>query len=121
MKTYVYRSMGMLCLMLCLSASAKQGNLVFEIHLRDHLFYPSTVTIPAGKKIKLIIYNHDKTPEEFDSFQLNREKVVFAGGKASVYIGPLNPGSYPFVGEFNPNTARGELVVKVEQVKPDAD
>lgn len=81
------------------------------IEIRDHLFYPSLVTIPANQKIRLNIVNHDDTPEEFDSFDLNREKVIFANSKARIFVGPLPPGEYSFFGEFNPNTARG--IVKV--------
>ena len=36
----------------------------YELVLKDHLFFPSRITIPAGKKVKLIIHNQDDTPEE---------------------------------------------------------
>ena len=29
-----------------------------------------------------------------------------------MYVGPLEPGSYKFFGEFNPKTAIGSLVVR---------
>jgi len=83
----------------------------FEIEIRNHLFHPDTLTIPANTKVKLIIYNRDPTPEEFESFELNREKVILGGRKAIVFIGPLAPGEYPFFGEFNPQTALGRILV----------
>ncbi len=83
----------------------------FYLELRDHLFYPSEITIPANKKVKLIIHNFDTTPEEFDSFELNREKVIFGNSKAYIFVGPLPPGTYHFFGEYNPNTARGAVIV----------
>ncbi|MCF2949241.1 cupredoxin domain-containing protein [Paraglaciecola aquimarina] len=83
----------------------------YSIQLKDHLFYPSTIKIPAGKKVKLVIQNLDDTPEEFDSFSLNREKVLFPKQTSFIYIGPLKPGVYDFFGEYNPNTARGKVVV----------
>lgn len=83
----------------------------FEIEIRNHLFQPDTLTIPAGTKVKLVIYNRDPTPEEFESFELNREKVILGGRKAIVFIGPLAPGEYPFFGEFNPQTALGTILV----------
>ncbi len=86
----------------------------FEIEIRNHLFQPDVLTIPAGTKVKLIIYNRDATPEEFESYELNREKVIPGGRKAIVYIGPLAPGKYPFFGEFNPQTALGTIVVEAE-------
>ena len=47
-----------------------------ELRIRDHLFFPATLEIPANQKVKIRIYNEDPTPEEFESFELNREKVI---------------------------------------------
>lgn len=85
---------------------------VFEIEIINHLFEPSTLHIPAHTKVKIIIYNRDSTPEEFESYELNREKVIMGGRKAIVFVGPLSPGTYPFFGEFNPHTAQGEIIVE---------
>ena len=82
------------------------------ITIKDHKFIPAEVRVPAGKKIKLIIENQDATAEEFESHELNREKIIAPRSKASVYIGPLKPGSYPFVGEFNAATARGVVIAE---------
>jgi len=84
---------------------------VFDIYLKDHLFTPSILYVPAGEKVKLMIHNQDPTPEEFESFSLNREKVILGQGKGVVFIGPLQPGEHPFIGEYNPDTARGTIVV----------
>lgn len=89
---------------------AKRTEYVLE--LKDHLFFPAVITIPPNEKIKLIIYNRDTTPEEFDSFDLNREKVIFPNKKAVIFIGPLPEGEYQFFGEFNPNSAKGTISVK---------
>ncbi|WP_286235209.1 cupredoxin domain-containing protein [Thalassotalea sediminis] len=86
----------------------------YHLVLKKHLFYPSEVKIPAGKKVKLVIDNQDQRPEEFDSFDLNREKVLFPGRKSVIYIGPLSPGSYEFFGEYNPNSAIGKVIVEGE-------
>jgi len=86
--------------------------LTFEIEIREHLFYPSELTIPSGRKVKLIVKNRDKTPEEFESFELNREKIVMGRRKAIIFIGPLAPGEYPFFGEFHPKTAQGKIIVE---------
>jgi plastocyanin len=84
----------------------------FEIAIRDHKFVPNEITVPAGQKVKLVVRNEDATPEEFDSKRLNREKVIPGRSQATIYIGPLKPGEYPFVGEFNESTATGKIVVK---------
>jgi hypothetical protein len=84
---------------------------VYVVELKNHLFYPSEINIPANTKVILVINNNDSSYEQFDSFDLNREKVIFAGKKANIYIGPLPPGKYKFFGEFHPNTAQGVIVV----------
>ena len=80
--------------------------------IRDHRFSPTEVRIPANTKVRLVIDNQDATPEEFDSHALNREKVIPPRSKANVFIGPLAPGRYPFMGEFNASTAQGVVVVE---------
>lgn len=80
--------------------------------IENHRFTPTEAVVPAGKKIKLVVENRDKTPEEFESYSLNREKIVPAGGKVVIFVGPLKPGRYEFFGEFNADTARGWLVAQ---------
>ena len=78
--------------------------------IENHQFQPAEVTVPAGKRIKLVIENRDDSAEEFESHTLKAEKVV--GPKATIYIGPLNSGRYEFFGEFNPQTATGKLIAQ---------
>jgi len=85
---------------------------VIEIEIRNHLFYPSEISIPADTKVKLLIINQDPTAEEFESYELNREKVIPGNSKGVVFIGPLPTGEYPFFGEFFPKTAQGKVIVK---------
>jgi plastocyanin len=82
------------------------------ITIKDHKFTPAEVRIPAGQKVKLVIDNQDATPEEFESAELNREKIIAGKSKGSVYVGPLKAGKYPFVGEFNQATARGLIIAE---------
>lgn len=84
----------------------------FTLEIRDHLFYPAELVIPADTKVKLIVSNRDPTPEEFESYELNREKVIMGGASAVIFLGPLPPGVYPFFGEFNPKTAQGAVRVE---------
>ena len=80
--------------------------------IENHQMKPSTIEIPADKKIKLIMTNKDNTPEEFESYDLAREKIIPANSTTELYIGPLKPGRYEFHGELNPKTAKGEVIVK---------
>lgn len=82
----------------------------FEIAIENHLFVPNRLEVPAGQKVKLIVHNKDSTPEEFESYELNREKIIVAKQKAVIFIGPLDAGEYPFFGEFHPKTALGSIV-----------
>ncbi len=98
-----------LTLLPCLAFAADPE---FSLVIRDHRFEPAELRVPAGNKIKLVIDNQDATPEEFESHALNREKVIAPKSKGSVFIGPLKPGKYPFVGEFNATTAKGVIVAE---------
>lgn len=84
----------------------------FALAIRNHRFEPAEIRVPANQKVKLIVHNQDATAEEFESHELNREKVIPGGAKANIFIGPLQPGRYPFFGEFNEKTARGVLIAE---------
>jgi plastocyanin len=99
-----------LILMLPLLAFAADD--VFTIKIKNHRFEPAELTVPAGKKVKLLVQNLDATPEEFESHELNREKIISGNSKATIYIGPLKAGKYPFFGEFNMATAQGTIIAK---------
>jgi plastocyanin len=92
------------------SASAQEQSV--ELTIKDHRFEPARIEIPANTKVKLVIKNADASPEEFEMNNPKREKVIKGGQQGELTIGPLKPGTYDFVGEFNPKTARGQIVVK---------
>lgn len=95
-----------------LMATAHADSSEYRLILKNHRFEPASLAVPAGEKFKLIIENQDPTPEEFESHTLNREKIVPGHGQIILYLGPLNTGSYPFFGEFNPTTATGNIVAR---------
>jgi hypothetical protein len=101
-----------LSFLLCQSAIAVAGPPVIEIEIKDHLFYPDEIRIPADTKVKLLVKNRDSTAEEFESYELNREKVIAGNSEAIIFIGPLSAGEYPFFGEFFPKTAQGRVIVE---------
>ena len=100
----------LMALLLCPLVSFASQDIVISI--KDHKFSPSEVRVPAGEKVKLVIDNQDATAEEFESAELNREKIIAPKSKASVWIGPLKPGKYPFIGEFNQATAQGVIIAE---------
>lgn len=101
---------GLLLISLLFPNVALAADADFALVIKDHHFLPAELTVPSGKKIKIRIENQDATPEEFESHALNREKVIAGHSTATIYIGPLNPGRYPFVGEFHENTAQGVII-----------
>lgn len=102
-----------LTLALGYSLSAAPADLKeFTLVIKDHRFQPERLEVPGDTRIKLIVDNQDTTPEEFESYELNREKVIPGKSQSIIFLGPLKPGEYPFFGEFNMDTANGLLIVK---------
>ena len=95
-----------------LSSHALAQEPEFKLMIKDHKFDPTEIKVPAGKKVKLIVDNQDATAEEFESHSLGREKVIAPKSKATIFIGPLKPGKYPFVGEFHEATAKGVVIAE---------
>lgn len=84
----------------------------YTLTIKNHRFDPVEQRVPANRKLKLIIRNLDPTPEEFESYSLNREKIVLGNGKITLFVGPLTPGTYKFFGDFHQDTAQGRLVAE---------
>ena len=95
-----------------LAASFAADPVEYKLVIKDHRFQPAELKVAAGQKIKLVVENLDPTPEEFESYSLNREKIVPGKSRIIVMVGPLKPGRYEFFGEFNMDTAQGVLVAQ---------
>jgi high-affinity iron transporter len=78
----------------------------------NHRFEPARIEVPAHQKFKLQVKNTDDTADEFESVDLNREKLVAPGQTITVFLGPLDPGEYKFFGDFHQDTAQGVMVAK---------
>src|SRR5271165_5821701 len=91
---------GMIIILFVLfSAPAIAAEPEFLIQIKDHRFIPAELQIPAGIKVQIIIDNQDDTPEEFESYSLNREKHVPPKSRVTLFIGPLSAGRYVYQGE----------------------
>jgi high-affinity iron transporter len=82
------------------------------IVFRHHRFEPARIEVPAHVKFRLQVKNADDTADEFESVDLNREKLVAPGQTITVFLGPLDPGEYKFFGDFHQDTAQGVMVAK---------
>jgi hypothetical protein len=84
----------------------------FQLVLKDHVYQPSELKVPAGAKFKITVRNDDATPEEFESTDFSREKIIPPHSSVTVYVGPLTAGSYGFFGDFHQDTAKGRLIAE---------
>ena len=109
----------------CISALTSAGLLAFAaapvraeealemtISIKDHKFEPAKLKVPAGKPVKLTVNNLDATPEEFESYPLQFEKVIAGKQSAVIRLRPLTEGTYDFFGEYHEATAQGAVVVE---------
>ena len=78
----------------------------------NHRFEPARIEVPAHVKFRLKVQNTDDTADEFESVDLNRERLVKPGETIDVFLGPLDPGEYKFFGDFHQDTAQGIMVAK---------
>ncbi len=84
----------------------------YVLTLKNNQFSPKELIVPAGKKIKITVKNEDAAPAEFESSDLDREKIVGANSEIFVFIGPLDAGSYGFFDDFHRNTTTGTIIAK---------
>ncbi len=104
----------LLALSLLALLGACSGNNMPEqtLVLENHKFTPDQLTLAAGEKLRIKVENRDDAYEEFDSDSLGREKVIPGKTTGVVVIGPLQPGKYPFMGEYHHETAQGVVIVQ---------
>jgi heme/copper-type cytochrome/quinol oxidase subunit 2 len=93
-------------------ATTARAEDVPHLEFRQHRFVPDRITVPANVKFKLMVKNNDDTADEFESVDLNREKLVAPGQTITVFLGPLSPGEYKFFGDFHQDTAQGVMIAK---------
>ena len=84
----------------------------YTLVIKDHIFTPSEIKVPAGKDFQITVKNQDPTPEEFESHDLRIEKIIPGGKEAVIPVRALKAGTYEFVGEFNESTAKGVLIAE---------
>lgn len=93
-------------------ASQAQDIPTFNLVIRDGHFIPASLDVPANAKFRLLIKNEGPGAEEFESVELRKEKVLAPGASSFLIFQPLKPGTYPFFGDFHPQTAQGKLIAK---------
>jgi plastocyanin len=92
-------------------ASAAEADEI-PLTIKDHQFSPAEVHVPANQAATLKVTNADPTAEEFESDDLDIEKVIAGGQSAVITLDPLEPGKYEFYGEYHEDTAKGVLIAE---------
>ena len=86
--------------------------LSIEIHFKEHHFTPLKIAVPAGIPLNVKVLNDSHERIEFESFKLNREKVVEAGQSILVHVPALRPGNYDFFDDFHSDVPEGDIAAK---------
>ena len=83
-----------------------------EIRFQGHRFVPQRLVVPAGQPVRITVINLSAETMEFESFRLNREKVVEPGQAVTIELRPLKAGSYDFYDDFHADVPEGEIIVR---------
>ena len=103
----------LLCLFaFALGTRARADDLLIELRFENRRFIPQTIAVPAHQPLKIRITNASKEAIEFESFKLNREKVVGPGETVIVLLPALRPGSYDFYDDFHQDVPEGTITAK---------
>ena len=82
------------------------------ITVKDGNITPQDLPIPANQKVKVVVRNKGTTPFEFESSDLNREKIVQPNSEITLFVGPLKPGTYHYADDYHRDTVKGTISVK---------
>lgn len=85
---------------------------VFALEFDDGKITPQRLEVPARTRFKIEVLNKGRTPAEFESGALRKEKVLAPGARSSVVFRTLDPGEYEFIDELHPETPKGVIVAR---------
>ena len=83
-----------------------------EIRFIHHHFVPEKIEVPAGVPLTIHVMNASRERIEFESFKLNREKVVAPGASIVVEIPALRADSYDFYDDFHDDVPEGTIIAR---------
>lgn len=92
--------------------AARADDPVFRIEFEDGKITPLRLEVPAKTRFKIELVNKGKTPIEFESTQLKKEKVVAPESESFIVIRTLDPGEYEFFDDFHLDAPHAVLVAK---------
>jgi len=95
-----------------LTSSARADDAQPQLKFTNGHFEPASFNVAAGTPIKLTVMNQSDAPIEFESFELNRERVVQPGQSITVQLPKLDPGQYHFFDDFHHEVAQGTITAE---------
>ncbi len=85
---------------------------VVTVTLKNDVFTPAEVKIPANADVTLKFVNADAAAAEIESKDLKIEKVVAGNSEITVSVAPQEPGRYLFVNEYKEDTVFGHITAE---------
>ena len=82
------------------------------VRFHDGRFEPDELVVKAKTPFRLRVVNATQDAIEFESFELNRERVVLPGAEIVVYLPALDPGSYKFFDDFHHGAGEGTITAR---------
>jgi hypothetical protein len=104
--------LAMLCGLLASAPALAADDPTFRIEFNDGVIAPLRLEVPANTRFRLELKNLGKTPAEFESKELKKEKVLAAESESVLVIRTLDPGEYAFFDDFHPDAPPAILVAK---------
>ncbi len=83
-----------------------------EITCDSGRFQPAALNVAANRLVRIKVTNKGSSPIEFESFEMNRERVVPPGHTITVILPKLDPGEYHFFDDFHHETGQGTITAR---------
>lgn len=109
----MFRQIAVALIFVCATLHVAQADdPVFRIEFEDGKITPQRLEVPAHTRFKIELINKGKTPIEFESTQLKKEKVVAPDSQTFIVFRTLDPGQYEFFDDFHLDAPHAVLVAK---------
>ncbi len=106
------RAAAAMIVVLAALSMARADDPVFRIEFEDGRITPQRLEVPARTRFKIDLVNKGKTPVEFESAALKKEKVVAPDSQTFIVFRALDPGEYDFFDDFHLDAPHAVLVAK---------
>jgi heme/copper-type cytochrome/quinol oxidase subunit 2 len=97
-----------------ISASFAQEENIIKTSIKNQKFIPNEIHIKVDQNITLRVFNEDSIPVEFESSDLNKEKMIQPGKTIDIPLKSLKAGTYEFFSDFGPKDLRGKIIVELK-------